>query len=489
MRTKVTCLHCGTLVKQARLRCRACRKAVSGRIDDRFEQRRRLASDRETIALLAWDRRERQEVFVRAALPSAAASAVRALEVEARLALHNRGQPGFPVLLHAGHNTLTGAAYTVYEHIPGQHLQRALRGLPPVERAELFIQGLRPLALLHAQGVVHSALSLRRFLAAPDGGVVLTGLRHAQPAGVHGGEGGVPGYQAPEQASKTRPVTPATDVFAAGVCLYVLLTGRLPYARRTVRRFPTVCRLPRKPSELNPRLSSTLDALVLRAVDPEPRRRFASAVELIEAFDTTLGTATEVDGLTCGFPHRCVEALNACLHDAAWTLQDIAGFLKRLKQPLAAGFDRYVCVASALTGASRRTVALGSLALATLIPALILVNSVTGSPRASHAPQARPGDVSAPAQPQGTPATANEPQEARVQFHSWPPAQVYLDGRHICEAPSPEWFVVQPGAYRLVFVPGSGKARAYTMHVTQGGNYVVKANLGTGFYEIEKETK
>jgi len=448
-----------------------------------------LAADRETVALLAWDRRERQEVFVRAALPSASASAVRALEFEARLALSNLGQPGFPVLVHAGHNALTGAAYTVYKSVPGQHLQRTLRGLPPVERVELFLEALRPLAVLHAQGVVHSALSLRRFLAAPNGGVVLTGLRHARPAGAHAGEDGVPGYQAPEQASRVLPVTPATDVFAVGVCLYVLLTGRFPYARKTVRRFPTVCRLPRRPSQLNPRLASNLDALVLRSVDPEPRRRFASAAELIEAFDTALGTATEVDGLPRGFPHRWVEATAACVHDVAWTVQDGVEALKRMKQPFAAAFDRYVRVASALTGASRRAVALGSLALGAIVPGLILVSSVTGSPRAPHAPRARLDDVSAPARLLGTPARAEARPETRVQFHSWPPAQVYLDGRHICEAPSPAWFVVPPGTCRLVLVPRSGTSRAYTMQITQGSNYVVKANLDTGSFDIEEDAK
>ena len=87
-----------------------------------------------------------------------------------------------------------------------------------------------------------------------------------------------PEYAAPEQV-RGEPVTTATDVYALGAVLYELLTGRRPYrfARASAAEIErTICETDPDP----PRLGAELDAIVLRALQKEPARRYRSAEAL-----------------------------------------------------------------------------------------------------------------------------------------------------------------------------------------------------------------
>ncbi|HZN34675.1 MAG TPA: protein kinase [Pirellulaceae bacterium] len=90
-------------------------------------------------------------------------------------------------------------------------------------------------------------------------------------------------FMSPEQAAGAVFLTPATDIYSLGATLYVMLTGRLPFATKG-----TVHELRQKvirgefvpPRQANPRCSKALDAVCRKAMSAEPEDRYATAEEL-----------------------------------------------------------------------------------------------------------------------------------------------------------------------------------------------------------------
>jgi serine/threonine-protein kinase len=93
-------------------------------------------------------------------------------------------------------------------------------------------------------------------------------------------------YMAPERL-RGYPANPRTDIFSAGVVLYEMACGRLPFQEtHPVRLIELILHaMPVRPSSLNPRLRPALDGVILRALEKDPRRRYASAGQLGAALE------------------------------------------------------------------------------------------------------------------------------------------------------------------------------------------------------------
>lgn len=149
--------------------------------------------------------------------------------------------PGIARLLDAGVNA-TGQPFLVLEYVDGLPIDDFAREhrLTVEERVRLFLQVLAAVGHAHAHLVVHRDLKPSNILVTPDGVVKLLDFGIAKLLdGESGGdrsaltlEGGrvlTPRYAAPEQV-RDQPLTTATDVYALGVLLYLLLSGRHPTA-------------------------------------------------------------------------------------------------------------------------------------------------------------------------------------------------------------------------------------------------------------------
>jgi beta-lactam-binding protein with PASTA domain/tRNA A-37 threonylcarbamoyl transferase component Bud32 len=185
--------------------------------------------------------------------------------------------------------------YIVMEMVEGQDLKAYVTAhapLPVSQALGIAEQVCAALDHAHQQGLVHRDIKPQNILVAgagvtgqiPQVKVADFGLARSLTA-VTSSEGGMVlgtvQYISPEQA-RGEPATPASDIYALGVVLYEMLTGRLPFESET----PVGLALkhiqdePLPPSRVNPLLPPTVDAFVLRALAKEPARRFASAAEM-----------------------------------------------------------------------------------------------------------------------------------------------------------------------------------------------------------------
>ncbi len=155
-------------------------------------------------------------------------------------------------------------------------------------------------------------------LLAKDGRVVLTdfGIARAveQQDAAGGGQAGLlgtPEYMAPEQVDGSTEVTAATDIYALGVTLFEMLTGKLPFVAATpmLTAMQRLFHEPPNPRTVKPELSPALAEVVMRCLRRDPKQRVASAHELSQALTQLLPTrqtqipaASSVSGGFLGLP-------------------------------------------------------------------------------------------------------------------------------------------------------------------------------------------
>lgn len=241
---------------------------------------------------------------------------LRARFLAERQLLARLSHPNIAHLLDGG-VTDEGRPYFVMEFVEGQPITHhcASRHLQIEEVLRLFLAVIEAVSYLHRNLVVHRDLKPSNILVDREGTVKLLdfGIAKLLTEDADGGAPTLTGerlmtpeYAAPEQLAGA-PVTTATDVFALGVVLFELLTGRRPHDRTSAAPESLAGSLPPTPSSvLRPRrkrspaaptdeggaqLAGTrtvpwqrvdhdLDTICLAALRPEPEARYASAEQL-----------------------------------------------------------------------------------------------------------------------------------------------------------------------------------------------------------------
>ncbi|MBP7933826.1 MAG: serine/threonine protein kinase [Phycisphaerae bacterium] len=203
------------------------------------------------------------------------------------------------VIIHDS-GVLSGMYYFAMDYVRGQPLDTHIRlTAPPIREAvKLFRQVCEAIAYAHRRGVIHRDLKPSNVMVSDDGTpcVLDFGLAKILNEELEGSQQdlvSMPGvmlgtlaYMSPEQTrGQPEALDVRTDVYSLGVILYELLTGSRPYdvygdlasAIQNIREVE-----PQRPSKLRREANSELDAIVLKAMDKDPQRRYGSAGELAE---------------------------------------------------------------------------------------------------------------------------------------------------------------------------------------------------------------
>lgn len=203
----------------------------------------------------------------------------------------------------------TGIPYMVMEYLDGVSLAAIRRRHGKLEVAEAVrcvLEACEAIAEAHSIGIIHRDLKpANLFLARRSDGTTtlkvldfgiskIEGLNEME-ATKTGQIMGSPKYMSPEQMLSAHDVDGRTDIWSLGAILYELVVGRAPFLAETT---PRLCALvlhgsPAAPRELNPELPPDLEAIILRCLERDPAKRFATVADLANILkpfspDTTL---------------------------------------------------------------------------------------------------------------------------------------------------------------------------------------------------------
>jgi serine/threonine-protein kinase len=177
-----------------------------------------------------------------------------------------------------------GQHFLSMEYIDGEDLASLLRRigrLPSDKALQLTRELCAGLAAAHERGVLHRDLKPANVLIDGQGRAHLADFGLANVPHQHGDAmeiAGTPGYMAPEQL-EGRGLSVRTDVFALGLVLYEMFTGKRALAvdDATLRGGAARATTPARPSTYVPDLDPSIERIILRCLEPDPARRPSSA--------------------------------------------------------------------------------------------------------------------------------------------------------------------------------------------------------------------
>lgn len=189
------------------------------------------------------------------------------------------------------------ASYIVTEFIDGRTLKQFISSHPiafPEIGAMIVLQIGRALAHAHGAGILHRDVKPENVMIRRDGVVKLTdfGISHMvdlERLTITGQLLGSPAYMAPEHV-EGRPIDYRTDVFAAGIVLYQLAVGRLPFEGKNpheVLKRIAECGFV-SARKANPKIGNQLGRILDRAMAREPADRFQAMDEMVAALESYL---------------------------------------------------------------------------------------------------------------------------------------------------------------------------------------------------------
>jgi serine/threonine protein kinase len=189
-----------------------------------------------------------------------------------------------------------GLYYMVMEFIDGPTLKAELRKRSRMAQPFDTREAIRILVAIgsavdyiHGQGIVHRDLKPANIMFTSEGEPMLTDFGIAKIVGAKrytmtGAISGTPAYMSPEQGQGERG-DERSDIYSLGVILYEMVTGRVPFQAKTPYTIimKHIQDPPPLPRAVNPRLSKSVERVILKALSKDPDDRYQTAGEMTRA--------------------------------------------------------------------------------------------------------------------------------------------------------------------------------------------------------------
>jgi serine/threonine protein kinase len=189
-----------------------------------------------------------------------------------------------------------GLLYMVLQYIEGLALNQILASyheqgefIEPAEANRIIREVCSALDYAHSKGVIHRDVKPSNIILNQQGSAILVdfGLALLADIGTEDEAFGTPYYMAPEQVRSSFEVVPQSDLYAVGVILYEMCTGRVPFEAEEPLDVANlhINEPPPSPREFRPDLDPALEAVILRALAKKPEERYPTGRALANGLD------------------------------------------------------------------------------------------------------------------------------------------------------------------------------------------------------------
>jgi serine/threonine protein kinase len=217
-----------------------------------------------------------------------------------------------PVYDHGMHDD---QPYIVMRYMSAGSIDDLLREgpLPPEKMLSLIEQIASALDYAHTKNVLHRDLKPSNVLLDDDGGAYITDFGIARMLGSEGqgstittqGVVGTPSYMSPEQA-QGQPLDGRSDVYALGIMLFEMATGRRPFQNETPYSIAVmqVTTPPPPPRSINPKLTTAVEQVIYKTLKKKPDERYQTGAQLAESLKMAIERPADFSGHDTQRPFR-----------------------------------------------------------------------------------------------------------------------------------------------------------------------------------------
>lgn len=188
-----------------------------------------------------------------------------------------------------------GQFFLVMEYVSGQALDKLIKQtekLSEEETLRIFKDILRGLNFAHSKGVIHRDIKPQNVIVDDDGRARITDFGIAILVGEKrltspGATVGSSWYMSPEQILRPKEIDHRSDVYSAGIVLYEMLTGDVPFdgeSEFTIQNKQVKDVVP-DPAKKNPLISSELKKIMMKALEKDPDKRYSGCGEFLKQIE------------------------------------------------------------------------------------------------------------------------------------------------------------------------------------------------------------
>jgi eukaryotic-like serine/threonine-protein kinase len=210
---------------------------------------------------------------------------------------------------------VNGLHYVSMEYFGGMNLKEHLKrsgSLSLLNAYQILSQICDGLEAAHSQGVIHRDLKSQNVIVGPAGQIKIIDFGLASSIHMEGMTAtglimGTPEYMSPEQVSG-KHVDERADIYALGVILFEMLTGRVPFTGDSpiAIGFQQLKDPPPSPRSINPQIPEDVEKIIFKALEKNPTHRYRNVDELRKDFESALPRFSVAATAPQGSPERTV---------------------------------------------------------------------------------------------------------------------------------------------------------------------------------------